>query len=299
MFTTVGSRVGSQLGGDNPRDRYPSYWHDLVQQVRTWYSWNYFLGYTPTEYETDQANILVKDIIATGYVNSISLLYAFIGNSLVAVRVPLLDLRGIGPGLIQGFTTADIGNTLGLKCSGTTNAKFIDTRATLGQLCGVQYSNQGAAVADCLGGMFWGERNGTFGTSVVEPMGGYDPSSGNRFVLDLRSNLKGGRWGQPANTATTVATTASNKHYFIEDVADNSRVAYEDGVSFATNTTNSGNSGSPLNMTIGACQNAAGTMTGWNGTSAWAGFTCPPALGSAGALAMHGVYTRMVARLGR
>lgn len=301
MFNQLSPAI-IQFRGLTPYDRYP--WFPLMrtytqQWVHLVYSCNASLLYTEVQLVE---NTLAEPIFQAGLESKIVALYPFVGATVDAARCPLHDLRGVGPAMNRGslnsntgFANSDVGTAVGLQCHKTNSGAYLETNLTPNAVAGTNLFLQNPNPA----GLGWYERNGSFDTSFVEPIGCYTESGTiSRFSLDLRSNLQAGRWAQPSNNPS-VASTAGNSDYYIEASATNLRTLYKDGVSIATNTASDGGSpGSMYSITIGGCRTAAGTVTGYGGRCGVAYMTLGN-LGSTSASTLHTILAAFCTAAGR
>jgi len=190
MHGAMSSVMPQLIGGDVPYDRYAWFWK-LQAQTRNWVRYAITNGGTITAYELAFADNLVVQMNALSYVSHIMAFYPFIGSVIATAMCPLIVRnRNIARGVAfnNGFTTAQIGNSVGLDNSGAgfSSSRIVNTGICIPDL-DVSVSGNG--------GIGWYSRNNGLDASNVEPMGCYYwTSSTIRFSLDLRSSQQTFTW---------------------------------------------------------------------------------------------------------
>jgi hypothetical protein len=230
-------------------------WVDLGTELTTWIARVEAAGGTFTVR-------LLRGIREATYNSKIVALWPFLGTNIPAACVPIRDSLGIVSAFNHNFVDADFSETTGLQGNGTT--KYLDSLVTPADL---GTTNNG--------GMGWWEKNFQGSGVNVQPMGCYGTGVANqmRYVIDLRTTLTRGSWGNIANGAS-VSVTATNSHYYVQRSSATSRTFYKDGSLVATNTTSDvAASSSDNNILICGADEGNGGIVPWPGRGACAYFT--------------------------
>jgi hypothetical protein len=237
-------------------------WVDLGTELTTWIARVEAAGGTFTLRSKGIAAKLLRGIREATYNSKIVSLWPFLGGNIPAACVPIRDRLGVGSAVNHNFINADFTETSGLQGNGTT--KYLDAQVTPADL-GVGNN----------GGMGWWEANFQGSSVKVQPMGCYGSGGANqmRYVIDLRTTLTRGSWGNIANGAS-VSVTATNSHYYVQRSSATSRTFYKDGALVATNTTSDSAANSSDNSILlcGADEGNGGIVP-WPGRGACTYFT--------------------------
>jgi hypothetical protein len=205
------------------------------------------------------ANNLVRVLHGKSYYSKIKYLLPMLGQGIGAARVPLIDSLNVGAATNTSFLDADFNQSTGLQGNGTT--KRLDSLIKPSQL---GTSNNG--------GLGWWENNISLGGNV-QPIGCYNTASTNRYVIDLRANVRNFRWGVPGNGAGDT-TTATNGHYYGQRSSSTNRSLYFNASLLNSNATNDATSGaSDRSILIVGCDEGGSTITPWPGRGAMAYLT--------------------------
>jgi hypothetical protein len=201
----------------------------------------------------------VESLRTRSFYGKLLYLLPFLGANIEAATVPLVDVLNRGPASNVGFVSADFTESTGLS-NPTEAAKYFDTL--------IKPSELGASNN---GGLGWVERAIGLGTGV-EPIGCYNNSSTQRFVIDLRSNVQNFRWGTASNGSGNTST-AINAHYYGQRAASNSRSLYRDAVQVGTTNTTNDTASAAADRTIYVMGVNTSPLTYWKGRSGCAYMT--------------------------
>ncbi len=204
------------------------------------------------------ANNFVLLLQRKSYYVKVKYLLPLLGAGIGAAQVPLIDVLNVGIATNTNFVNSDFSQSTGLQGDGST--KYLDSLIKPSQL--------GTSTNGGLG--FW-ENNISFGSNV-EPIGCYNTAANNRYVLDLRSNLRAFRWGNAGNGASD-AVAATNGNYYGQRLSATSRTVYFNGSLLATNSTNDTTAGASDQTIQIVGSNEAGTPAPWPGRCAVAYMT--------------------------
>jgi hypothetical protein len=234
-------------------------------------------GASPLTATTDKLNDLSVALAAASYSSKIKWLAPFFGATIAEAFIPLRDTLNVGAMSNLGsspFTNSDVGMTKGVENPTEKNA-YLNTNILPSALT--------SGGANC--GMGFWERNIGFGTNV-EPIGCYDTSNTERYVIDLRSTLQRFRYGAPTGSQAGPSTTASNGHYYGQRSSATLRKIYKDGTDLGANGTSSDTAGGSNTQNIFVMGCNAGTDTPWKGRCAVAYLT-DGSLSDADVAALH------------
>lgn len=221
------------------------------------------LGGSVTTTEKNYADALVVAIKAASYASKIRYLLPFIGAGIAFHRVPLIDVLNVGAASLYGGTPLTDAN-----CD--TSTGLVNSTEQSGGLNTLIQAQSLHPSDSTSGGMGFWERNWGAGTGV-EPIGCYDASGSDRFVIDLRSTLQRFRWGNATGTQAGPGTTAGSKHYYGQVVGStNTTEIYADGSSLGSNGT-SNQAGPSENIFVMGCNQPTDTF--WKGRCAVAYLT--------------------------
>jgi|GEM_PF-4012860 len=234
--------------------------HKDDSQLTSWVKNVYIAGGTLSTNDVIIARGLIEAINRSTFRDKIVHLLPMLGQNVAACRVALINRLGISATATNtNFVDADFSPSTGLKGNGSN--KIFTLAFAPGQL------GSGSN-----GGFGYWENSIDFTGTSVEPVGCYNSGGTNRFVLDLRSNVRSFRWGNAGNGAGD-STAATNGDYYGQRSSATSRELFKDGASLATNTTSDSASGASDRgiRLMGADEN--GTITYWKGRCAVAYFT--------------------------
>lgn len=234
-------------------------------EVTTWISRATALGATPITADKNILQALSVALAAESYSSKIIWLAPFVGSTIAEHRCPLRDTRGVGAMTSLGssaFTDADCDTTTGIVNSTEKNA-YLNSLVRADQL----------SLSDTTsGGMGFWERNWGAGTNV-EPIGCYNATGTNRFVVDLRSSLQRFRWGDPTTSQAGPGTTAGSKHYYGQCIGStNVTQIYANGASLGSDGTSAASATNEEIYVMG-CRQVAASSTPWKGRCAVAYLT--------------------------
>ncbi len=173
-------------------------------------------------------NDFIKRFKVKNYYRKFVYLLPMMGQKVAAACAPLVNILNVANATNHNFVDADFNQTTGLQGDGST--KYLDSLINGSQL-GVTNN----------GGLGYWETNISFGTNV-EPVGAYNSAVNQRFVLDLRNNIRAFRWGVASNGGGD-SSAATNGHYYGQRPSATERTCYFNGLSIGTNNANDTTSG--------------------------------------------------------
>lgn len=216
---TIGSTIGgiagcSAFGGINVV---------VDTEVATWRTGigTAFGASTPNLKSISIAQNLIMALKASAYNSKIVYLLPFLGQDLVAARMPLRD--SLGKGIADAL--GDINNGAFSEATGVQGNGSSKGLGTLVLPSELGTSNNG--------GLGYWENNVSF-SGNTEPIGCYGVTS--RFIIVGHASARGGCWGSPATAYATQAVAMANGHQYWERSSSTSREFFVEGVSVATDT---------------------------------------------------------------
>lgn len=205
------------------------------------------------------ASNFIRTLQTRPYYSKVQYLLPMLGVGINAARVPLIDRFNVGAATNVNFVDADFTQATGLQGNGTT--KYINSLIKPGQL---GTTNNG--------GLGYWENNINL-AGHVEPIGCYGAlPNDNRYVIDLRSNLRYFRWGYPINGGGDTGV-ATNGHFYGQRSSATNRQLFFNGSSVGINTTSDSTENANENNIYIMGNNVRGTPTPWPGRGALIYFT--------------------------
>lgn len=202
---------------------------------------------------------LVRVLQSRPYYSKIKYVLPLLGTGINAARVPLVDALGVGAATNVSFVDANFSQSTGLQGNGS--SKYLN--------CLIKPAQLGSSNNGGLG--YWENNINLSGN--VEVIGCYNTTgTSNRYVIDLRTNIRSFRWGAPANGAGD-SSTPTNGHFYGQRSSATSRQLFFNGASVGTNTTSDDTVNPNENNMYIVGSNEAGVPYPWPGRCALAYLT--------------------------
>lgn len=231
-------------------------------ETLAWYNAAAAVGGTFETNSLDIADGLIIALKATTYFYKIQYLMPFLGSNLAAQLYPLRNLVAASNPTNVNFVAGDCTQATGLQGNGS--SKYLQFAFKPNSTTQIGVPTGGNVV----GGFGYWEKNVDFGGTGVEPIGCYGAAGAQRFCIDLRSNVRGIRWGGAGGSFAGDATAAGNAFYMGVRASATSREFWVNGSSIGTSTANETATGAGDNLIQLMGCDEGGTQTFWKGRCA-------------------------------
>lgn len=166
------------------------------------------------------ATDLMVALNATAYRSKIKYLLPLLGSNLAAVRVPLIDVLGVGPVANTGFVDADFSQATGLQGGSgkRLTAPFKASDIGTGNNGGIGFWDTNVSISET-----------SYLCGALE-------TDGTQYNFYFASGLTFFGWGSGAGTDASVAVTPTNGHFYGQSSSTTSRELFKDGALLVSDT---------------------------------------------------------------